>query len=91
MDIRFDDGDGITFDLSPNAPTEAEMQEANHILACGSEVELKQLRASIIRQMCKDLTIDWRGRKGLLIERLLQYVCFQRKYYDLVYLFTQSC
>ena len=74
MDISFEDGDGITFDLHPDTLTEAEMEVATRILKQGTHAELKQLRAAVLKQLCKDVILDWRGRKGLLIERLIDYV-----------------
>jgi hypothetical protein len=82
MDVNFNDRDGITFDCNPNAPTEAEMIEANLILERSTHVELNQLRCAIIRQLCKDVSLDWRGRKGLLLDQLLQYVHFSDKICD---------
>ena len=49
MDINFQDGDGITFDHHPNAPTEAEMIEAHSILERGTQVELQQLKCTVVQ------------------------------------------
>jgi hypothetical protein len=75
MDINFEDGDGILFDRDPNHPTEAEMQIAHQVLEFGSNEALKDLRVAIVRQLCRETsTLEFRGRKGLLLQRLLEYV-----------------
>lgn len=75
MDVDFDDGDGITFDPVSNQPSETEMYDAHRILECDSLSALGKLRVAVLRQLCKDTaTVDFRGRKKKLIQRLKDYV-----------------
>jgi len=74
MDITVEDGDGITFDISANHPTEDEMKRAQETLRSGSKTVLKQLRSAVVQELCRSLELGLHGAKPVLVERLLQYV-----------------
>lgn len=75
MDVKFEDGDGITFDPKLNEPTEAEMNDAHHIFRFESQSRLAELPARILRQLCTDTsTLHNKGVKKVLLRRLLDYV-----------------
>lgn len=86
MDINFEDGDGITFDVRSNAPTEQEMKHANHLLRHGTLEALSKLRVEILRQLNRETsTLPFRRRKSTLVEQLKQYVI------DFVFLVLGHC
>jgi Transposase family tnp2 len=72
MNATMEDGDGISVDKYQT--DEAEMRTAYRVLEAATKTGLKELRPAVLRQLCQELDLDFRGRKGLLINRLLQYV-----------------
>jgi hypothetical protein len=81
MDVTLSDGDGPTFAPKKQGPTEDEMKEAYRILQEGTATSLKALRVAVLRKLCEEATtLDFRGRAGVLLTRLIQYVSFFVKF-----------
>ena len=91
MDIKFDDGDGILFDITSDHPGEEEMKDAHKTLEYGTKTELQQLRVAALCELCRESsTLETRGKKALLLERLLEYVRHQSLYQNLAKLIILS-
>ncbi|EAU81124.2 hypothetical protein CC1G_09766 [Coprinopsis cinerea okayama7 len=74
MDVTLEDGDGITFDRTGTQPTEAQVRHGTHILRHGTEEALKGLSVPVLRELCRETsTLNFRGKKKFLVDRLLQY------------------
>ncbi|KAJ2922073.1 hypothetical protein H1R20_g15023, partial [Candolleomyces eurysporus] len=73
MSVKFDDGDGIMFDTSRHHPTEVEMKHGYFVLRHGSDTSLKDLSVHLLREICRDLELDYRGKKKTLVQTLLDY------------------
>ncbi|KAJ2912102.1 hypothetical protein MD484_g8307, partial [Candolleomyces efflorescens] len=74
MDVRFDDGPGVTLDQGPNQPSEEEMRIAEQILRHGTEKMLSAQPRSVLRELCRQTTtIPFRRNKAELIEELKAY------------------
>lgn len=81
MDIEIEDGDGITFDRGNKAPNEVAIQHAHHTLRHGSMSQLEELPWATLRELCRDTrSLRVRGGKGVLLERLCQYVRDSRRW-----------
>ncbi|KAJ2936879.1 hypothetical protein H1R20_g214, partial [Candolleomyces eurysporus] len=74
MDVRFDDGPGVTLDCGLNQPSEEEMRIADQILRHGTEKMLSAQPRSVLRELCRQTTtIPFRRNKAQLIEELKAY------------------
>ncbi|KAJ2912344.1 hypothetical protein MD484_g8074, partial [Candolleomyces efflorescens] len=74
MDVEFDDGPGVTYDLRSNQPTDDEMKNAEHILRHGTSEQLSGLSRPVLRELCRQTsTIPFERKKAVLIEQLLKY------------------
>jgi hypothetical protein len=75
MDIKFEDGDGRSFDKSKHQPSEEQMQEAHQILRAGSCAALGKLKAPVLRQLCRDTqSMRFAYKKKRLLQSLIEYV-----------------
>jgi hypothetical protein len=70
MSVKFDDGEGILCDH----PTEIEMRHGHFVIRHGSESDLKELKAPLLRELCRELELDYRGRRKVLTKNLIEYV-----------------
>lgn len=73
MDSKFDDGDGITYDVS-QLPTPAALEDGYHAIKYGSNSKLSGLRVEVLRQICRELGFRFGLKKKKLIHQLMKYV-----------------
>ena len=77
MSFKHDDGlNGISYDLSKKQVSQVEVTQAFTVLKTGSAARLRKLRKPILKQLCRDAGISFRGASGKLKRRLLEYVCY---------------
>jgi hypothetical protein len=75
MDVKFDDGDGKSFDSSKTPPSEQEMREAHKIFRAGSSTSLGKLKKEVLRQLCRDTqSMRFAYKKKRLLHNLVEYV-----------------
>jgi hypothetical protein len=77
MDVKFSDGDGISFDEQIPA-TEEEMQEGHKVLRMGTEAQLRDLKPCVLQQLCHEtqsLRFAGSPKKKKLVQNLLAFVC----------------
>jgi hypothetical protein len=79
MDVKYQDGDGKSFDSLKNSPSDEEMREAHRILRAGSRASLGKLKSIVLRQLCKDTqSMRFVYKKKQLLKNLIDYVRFSR-------------
>ena len=74
MDIRFEDGEGITFDHPKNHPVEEEMKKAHEIWKAGNITELGKLKTPVLRELCRRFNLPFGMKKKKLLRSLVQHV-----------------
>ncbi|RXW15476.1 hypothetical protein EST38_g10377 [Candolleomyces aberdarensis] len=73
MSVKFDDGDGIMFNTSRDHPTEVEMRHGHFVIRHGAESNLKELKVPLLRELCQELELDYRGKRKELTKNLIEY------------------
>ncbi|KAJ2936177.1 hypothetical protein H1R20_g917, partial [Candolleomyces eurysporus] len=73
MDINFEDGEGVTFDVRSNQPTENEMKTADQILRHGTREMLTGLSRNVLRELCRQTSLPFNRNKAVLLDGLLEY------------------
>jgi Transposase family tnp2 len=75
MNANVEDGDGVALGIKDKEhTTESDMRKGHKTLDTGTRAELSTLPVGVIRQLCRDIGLETRGRKGKLVNGLLQYV-----------------
>ena len=74
MGVDYTDGEAVAARKHRDQPTDTEMIDAQQILQGGSKSSLKALRASILRELCKQSNLSHLGNKDEVAQRLLQFV-----------------
>ena len=75
MSFKHDDGlNGISFDLSKKQPSTGELIAAFTTLKTGSAAQVRTLRKPILKILCRNSGLSFRGAGGKLKSRLLDYV-----------------
>lgn len=76
MDTQLEDGPGATYDkLITNQPPPYDLiRDGIATLRSGPVKKLQQLSENVLRYMCHELQIRFGGRKGRLINHLINYV-----------------
>ncbi|RXW21209.1 hypothetical protein EST38_g4657 [Candolleomyces aberdarensis] len=81
MDVDFEDGVGVTYDIRSNQPTEDEMKIAEHILRHGTREMLSGLSRHVLRELCRQTSsLPFNRNKRVLLEQLLHY-CVEQKWF----------
>ncbi|KIK15242.1 hypothetical protein PISMIDRAFT_115463, partial [Pisolithus microcarpus 441] len=76
MDDQLDDGPGATYDklIMNQPPSYDQVQNGLCILREGSVDDLRRLSEPLLRFMCRELQVRFGGRKGRLVEQLINLV-----------------
>ncbi|TEB18729.1 hypothetical protein FA13DRAFT_1577459, partial [Coprinellus micaceus] len=75
MDIKFEDGEGITHDRSANTPGESDLQNAHHIFHHGTLSQLHTLPRTTLVELCRDTgSLSVSGKKEVILNRMCQYL-----------------
>ena len=78
MSIEIADGEGAPFNYSKNLPAEQDIANGRVILRTGSNSQLFQLMAGVLKELCHETqTIRFGGSKKKLLKRLFAYVSLE--------------